>query len=444
MHFGVWSMKNQGAEVIMLRKRSRSLQKDQYKGHLMPDCASESGFQSDVSEQKHKGSSFFRVPDLFVGFCSKGLSDSESARSPTSPLDYRVFSNIGNPFRSPRSCLDGRQKSWGCSKVGLSIVDSLNDESKPSGKVFQSSESRNILFGSQLKVSIPSPQSHLNGSPDSFASPRSLPKSLLTLPHPEAKSPHFQMYNSEIVFGDGEMQFGVETVGKNRSCLSDSGRSSPSYDFSMSPSPQTSLTNAEDFCSDQKSTQLGSPSVISGEKNLDNCLSKKPSLGNSFGMKPSSLPISIGSGHEFMASLSASEIELSEDYTCVISHGPNPRTTHIFGDCILECHTKESTSCKKEKLEIESPCVDKCLDGPVMYPSNDFLSFCYSCKKKLDEKKDIYMYRGEKAFCSFICRSQEILIEEEMEKNINNSSECSPESTSPEEIFLSGMVVAIQ
>ncbi|KOM43809.1 hypothetical protein LR48_Vigan05g141400 [Vigna angularis] len=31
----------------------------------------------------------------------------------------------------------------------------------------------------------------------------------------------------------------------------------------------------------------------------------------------------------FMGCLSASEMELSEDYTPVISHGPNPRTTHI-------------------------------------------------------------------------------------------------------------------
>ncbi|CAI0423413.1 unnamed protein product [Linum tenue] len=32
----------------------------------------------------------------------------------------------------------------------------------------------------------------------------------------------------------------------------------------------------------------------------------------------------------------AGEIELSEDYTCVISHGPIPKTTHIFDDCIID------------------------------------------------------------------------------------------------------------
>ncbi|CAH9132759.1 unnamed protein product [Cuscuta epithymum] len=34
--------------------------------------------------------------------------------------------------------------------------------------------------------------------------------------------------------------------------------------------------------------------------------------------------------------LSLSEMELSEDYTCVITHGPNPKTTHIFGNCVVE------------------------------------------------------------------------------------------------------------
>ncbi|XP_055831233.1 uncharacterized protein LOC129900308 [Solanum dulcamara] len=30
------------------------------------------------------------------------------------------------------------------------------------------------------------------------------------------------------------------------------------------------------------------------------------------------------------------EMESSEDYTCVMIHGPNPKTTHIFDNCIIE------------------------------------------------------------------------------------------------------------
>lgn len=34
--------------------------------------------------------------------------------------------------------------------------------------------------------------------------------------------------------------------------------------------------------------------------------------------------------------LSLREMESSEDYTCVITHGPNPKTTHIFDNCVVE------------------------------------------------------------------------------------------------------------
>ncbi|KAL0419882.1 UNVERIFIED_CONTAM: FCS-Like Zinc finger 8 [Sesamum radiatum] len=39
---------------------------------------------------------------------------------------------------------------------------------------------------------------------------------------------------------------------------------------------------------------------------------------------------------DFSRQLSLKEMELSEEYTRVISHGPNPRTTHIFDGCIVE------------------------------------------------------------------------------------------------------------
>ncbi|XP_015078165.1 uncharacterized protein LOC107021969 [Solanum pennellii] len=44
------------------------------------------------------------------------------------------------------------------------------------------------------------------------------------------------------------------------------------------------------------------------------------------------------------------EMESSEDYTCVITHGPNPKTTHIFDNCIIErcCGVRKlrENSCK--------------------------------------------------------------------------------------------------
>jgi len=50
-----------------------------------------------------------------------------------------------------------------------------------------------------------------------------------------------------------------------------------------------------------------------------------------------------------------------------------------------------------------------------VFPPADFLSACYLCKQQLSHGKDIYMYRGDKAFCSVECRYQQILMDEQME-----------------------------
>ncbi|KAI3459403.1 hypothetical protein Pfo_016066 [Paulownia fortunei] len=107
------------------------------------------------------------------------------------------------------------------------------------------------------------------------------------------------------------------------------------------------------------------------------------------------------------SSLSVTEMELSEDYTCVISYGPNPKTTHIFDDCIVEscCGVVKFSESRKENSFFSNQ--------SMSYPSESFLSFCYNCKKNLGQGKDIYMYRGEKAFCSSECRCKEMMLEEE-------------------------------
>ncbi|XP_059625888.1 FCS-Like Zinc finger 8-like [Cornus florida] len=105
-----------------------------------------------------------------------------------------------------------------------------------------------------------------------------------------------------------------------------------------------------------------------------------------------------------IGSLSISEIELSEDYTCVISHGPNPRTTHIYCNCVVE------NCCGVVKLsELRNDSVS--LSDKLNSPSDNFLSFCHTCKKNLEQGQDIYMYRGEEAFCSPECRCREMLFD---------------------------------
>ncbi|KAK7393519.1 hypothetical protein VNO78_22077 [Psophocarpus tetragonolobus] len=107
-----------------------------------------------------------------------------------------------------------------------------------------------------------------------------------------------------------------------------------------------------------------------------------------FAVKTKDSPLSVATG---AMSLSLSEMELSEEYTCVISHGPNPRTTHIFDNCIVESYCS--------------------LPNNPNSPSLNFLSLCHTCKKHLEHTKDIFIYRGEKAFCSKECRHREMVLD---------------------------------
>ncbi|GAB4830402.1 zinc-finger of the FCS-type, C2-C2, variant 2 [Ancistrocladus abbreviatus] len=102
-------------------------------------------------------------------------------------------------------------------------------------------------------------------------------------------------------------------------------------------------------------------------------------------------------------SLSMEEMELSEDYTCVISHGPNPKTTRIFGNCVLEgCSDVMALSTAKKN--------GKFLQSENLSSSPDnFLQFCHHSRIELGQAKDINIYRGEKGFCSQECSKEEML-----------------------------------
>ncbi|KAJ9547958.1 hypothetical protein OSB04_020501, partial [Centaurea solstitialis] len=60
--------------------------------------------------------------------------------------------------------------------------------------------------------------------------------------------------------------------------------------------------------------------------------------------------------------------------------------------------------------------------------SSGFLSCCMLCNKRL-QGKDIFMYRGEKGFCSPECRSRQMVMDEKREKNC--SSEAAESIKSP-------------
>uniref|UniRef100_A0A0E0LHQ1 FLZ-type domain-containing protein n=1 Tax=Oryza punctata TaxID=4537 RepID=A0A0E0LHQ1_ORYPU len=96
-----------------------------------------------------------------------------------------------------------------------------------------------------------------------------------------------------------------------------------------------------------------------------------------------------------------SEVELAEDYTCVIARGPNPKMTHIFDDLIVES------------------CGAISGDGAGAGDACRLLSSCYGCK----ESKDGFFleHRDEKVFCSSQCRYHEVLFD----KRIDEASDVS-------------------
>ncbi|CAL9078376.1 unnamed protein product [Musa textilis] len=96
------------------------------------------------------------------------------------------------------------------------------------------------------------------------------------------------------------------------------------------------------------------------------------------------------------------DVELSESYTCVISHlgGNRVRKRVYFGD-------------GDDGMLFEPPPPPEPAEPPFVVA--EFLRCCFLCNKKLDGM-DVYMYRGEKAFCSEECRYQQMLQDEFGEK----------------------------
>ncbi|XP_020591701.1 protein MARD1-like [Phalaenopsis equestris] len=196
------------------------------------------GNPSPSAKRSSPISSLFVSPKLCVSFSPKSFSDSEAIMSPTSILESKLFSAINKPFSTEKSHRKPYCGNEDSSAIGLALVDSLTKENLE--KKTLNRNSRMVLFGSQLKIQIPS----------------------------------------------------VKT-------------SSCSSAVSVDQSPRTPI----EFGIKNKNLQLA--------------------LHSPAALQPSPPRI-------FTGRLSPKEMELSEDYTCVISYGPNPKKTHIFDNCVVE------------------------------------------------------------------------------------------------------------
>ncbi|KAJ8751113.1 hypothetical protein K2173_016294 [Erythroxylum novogranatense] len=160
-------------------------------------------------------------------------------------------------------------------------------------------------------------------------------------------------------------------------------------------------------------------------------------------------PVSVGSGKncerikDGFAELETDSLE--DDYTFVTIHGPNESYTKVYydGDDHRKSENKETVidiSCDVASLPQRSPArVD---DDVSFYPTSDFLSSCNLCRKKL-HGKDIYMYRGEEAFCSPECRSRQIMKDERKEQcrsRLKTSADVPSSSCTASPIFSPGIL----
>ncbi|XP_058108670.1 FCS-Like Zinc finger 14-like [Magnolia sinica] len=118
-----------------------------------------------------------------------------------------------------------------------------------------------------------------------------------------------------------------------------------------------------------------------------------------------------------------------ETYTRVTFHGPNKScSTRVYGGA-CECHRSELDQ-KQRNFGVFYTSPPQFTDENLAFPTSDFLSSCYLCRKKL-HGKDIYMYRGEKPFCSIECRYRQIISDECTEKCRPEAAKSSDLSSSP-------------
>ncbi|KAL3322547.1 hypothetical protein AABB24_039913 [Solanum stoloniferum] len=144
--------------------------------------------------------------------------------------------------------------------------------------------------------------------------------------------------------------------------------------------------------------------IVAAMSNNQKC-NKPPILTVS--PRPTSTPIPILNNNfynKIKKKPTIEEMEMCEEYTRVISHvGTNlVKKMEYYDDQFLgNGYHKTAIAAASAPLEA--------------FRAADFLNICSLCHKHL-EGLDIFIYRGEKAFCSSECRLKQISIDEHKEK----------------------------
>ncbi|CAA3025059.1 Hypothetical predicted protein [Olea europaea subsp. europaea] len=297
-------------------------------------------------------------PRFFNGILSKAMHDAESLISPKSILDYQNSPNFHNPLGYHKNLskhtnyfpeISNKLESEG---IGLAMIDSLNHQENDEN--VSKPISRMILVGAKLNVKIPSDNHIHTSTPSPSESPNSPADFGISTRNSPVLSPFSLPSPAELPKSAAGL--GIKT------------RNFPVLCPLPPHSPAESPKSLADFGIKTRISPISSPNSGIHAKNSPQKKSTKQ--------------------------LSLKDMKLSEDYTCVITHGPNPKTTHIFDNCIVE------SCCGVVKFS-ENKTKDEFSRNNSSFPSMDFLSSCYNCKDDLGQGKDIYMYRLVQFSCHF-------------------------------------------
>ncbi|MCO5592117.1 hypothetical protein L7F22_046113 [Adiantum nelumboides] len=95
------------------------------------------------------------------------------------------------------------------------------------------------------------------------------------------------------------------------------------------------------------------------------------------------------------------------------SHCGGGREAHSYCTILSSYDEDDCYDCgldiSKSIFSTASPVSSQCM---FKDQTMDFLSKCFRCRQKLADGKDIYMYRGDQAFCSQECRYKQIVADE--------------------------------
>lgn len=170
---------------------------------------------------------------------------------------------------------------------------------------------------------------------------------------------------------------------------------------------------------------------------LENIPAKKPTFScrNPMGSDPISVNQARSDGDLEMENEEGS-LEEEEEYTIVTRHKANTSYTKVYHGGFV---TNQGIEISRQACIFNiSPA--RFGDHVKVSQTSGFLSSCFLCNKRL-HGRDIFMYRGEKAFCSPECRSRQIGMEEKREKHCSSEAESkSPSNGCPSrQMFATGI-----